>query len=332
MNVSLLNLSNHTNNNTNNTYFYNNSIEDNSTSNHISSNTTEDIIDLDLPNDPNITTTTEFEEEPTTIDPTTEPKENITTTTPPTELPTEPPTEPPNEPEDNTTTTELPTEPSSNLRGTEKNTTNNSKSSPSTINEQKLEETMIIVIFFCCLITLATVLGFVWIYCKHKKLSILPENEQNNKTKKRRISPELPKDFMIEKITEGLQYTNTYRNSSKFKKATTTIKAVGRLEKARKERAKRGPFPPEIGPPKNPPPSLPPPPPAPSVALQQVKTILESKNRNSWSIKELPTNTKEKSTDQIQHTNGMYALPDNTEQNTELPENKLLETKLAEKN
>ena len=52
-NVSLLNLSNHTNNNTNDTYFYNNSIETNSTSNHISSNTTEDIIDLDLPDEQN---------------------------------------------------------------------------------------------------------------------------------------------------------------------------------------------------------------------------------------------------------------------------------------
>ena len=279
MNVSLLNLSNHTND----TYFYNNSIETNSTSNHTSSNTTEDIIDLDSPDEQNITTTTELEEEPTTIDPTTEPIENITTT------------EPPTEPEDNTSTTtespiEISTTPLENLRGTEKNTTNNSKSIPITINEQKLEGAMIVIIIICCIITLASVLGFIRMYCKYKKESILPENEPKiKKIKRRRVSPELPKDLMIEKITDGLQYTNKYRNSSNFKRASTTLSAVNRLEKARKERAKKGPFPPKMRPPRNPPPNLPPP--APSVAMEHVKTMLERKNRNSWSIKEVPTNT-----------------------------------------
>ena len=138
---------------------------------------------------------------------------------------------------------------------------------------------------------------------------------------------------MIEKVTEGLQYTNRYRNSSKFKKANTTINAVGRLEKARKERAKRGPIPPRN-----------------EDHLKilpltyhhlhhhhrwqcnMLQNMLERKNRNSWSIKEIPTNTKEEATDQIQHTDAMYALPDNTVQNTKLPENKLSETKLSEKN
>ena len=102
---------------------------------------------------------------------------------------------------------------------------------------------------------------------------------------------------MIEKITDGLQYTNKYRNSSNFKRASTTLSAVNRLEKARKERAKKGPFPPKMRPPRNPPPNLPPP--APSVAIEHVKTMLERKNRNSWSIKEVPTNTKELPSDEI---------------------------------
>ena len=339
MNKSLLNLSNHTNynnsqlnstlnhildnhtnynNNTNDTYFYNNS-QSNSTLNHISSNTTENIIDLDLPDEPNITTTlpsSEPPEEPTEPAEPTEPEEPTDEPEEPTDEPEEP-TEPA-EPEDDTTTTDIPIEisttPSSNLRGTEKNTTNNSKFSSSMINEQKLEETMIIVILFCCLVTLATVIGFVWIYCKHKKQSILPETEQNNKIKKRRVSPELPKDLMIEKITEGLQYTNKYRNSSKFKRANTIIKAAGRLQKAQQNRTKKGPFPPNMKspiPPLSPlpplppssPPLFPPPPPPPSIAMEQVKIKLTTKDRNSWSIKKLPTNTKEISNNEIIKTN-----------------------------
>ena len=98
------------------------------------------------------------------------------------------------------------------------------------------------------------------------------------------------------------------KKSSKFKKASTTIDAVNRLQKARENRGKRSPFPPGTGksPPKLPPPSIPPP--APSIAMQQAKRQLDRKNRNSWSIKEVPTNKKELATNAIIKTNASNDL------------------------
>ena len=65
--------------------------------------------------------------------------------------------------------------------------------------------------------------------------------------------------------------------------------------------------------PKDPPPRLPPP--APEIAMKQAHKIMERKNRNSWSIKELPNNAQNKHpttpeipTDEILKTNGSHDL------------------------
>ena len=281
-NLSIANLSNYTNNNTN---YHNNS--------------TNDMIDLNSHEKLNKTNSSIIPEDNTTsIE-----SPPITTPSPITELPTEPSTtEPP--------TTEPSTEPAKNLRGSKQNTTNNSNYNTNVIADQTLETTLITVIIICCGLTAVAISGFIWIYCKHKQKSIIPENESKKvtKIKRRRVSPELPKDLMIEKVSQDLQYTNKYRYSSKLKKASTTIDAVNRLQKARENRSKRSPFPPGMKAhgPKLPPPSLPPP--APSIAMKQAKRQLERKNRNSWSIKEIPTNKKEIATDTILKTNASLDL------------------------
>jgi len=226
---------------------------------------------------------------------------------------------------------------STNLRGktTSQNTTNNSDSSQTAIAkaDKQLEEGIIVAIILCICVTIISITTLIIVLCKHKKCCEkdkccqrkIPEKsgddveaqESLKKPKGRRVSP------TNEKI-EHLQYTNTYRNSQNLKQASTTLNAVRKLKHFRENRghriSKKDPSPPSSAtvttiPKGQPPPPANLPPPAP-VAMKQAQKLMERKNRNSWSIKEISTNANnglsqksaEVPTDKIIKTNGSHNL------------------------
>ena len=227
---------------------------------------------------------------------------------------------------------------STNLRGvnSSQNTTNNYKlqKKQQSDDETTLEGGLIAVIVLCSCITLFSVVVLIVVLCNHKKCCKNKDTEKDEtnddieaqeslkKPKGRRVSP------TNEKI-EQFQYTNTYRNSQKLKRGTNTLKAVERLKHFRENRehknGNRGSYPtvppgmnklssnklPNL--PGHRPPNLPPP--APNTAMKQAHKIMERKNRNSWSIKEIPTNANglsqkstEVETDKILKTKGSHNL------------------------
>ena len=223
---------------------------------------------------------------------------------------------------------------STNLRGvnSSQNTTNNYKlqKKQQSDDETTLEGGLIAVIVLCSCITLFSVVVLIVVLCNHKKCCKNKDTEKDEtnddieaqeslkKPKGRRVSP------TNEKI-EQFQYTNTYRNSQKLKRGTNTLKAVERLKHFRENREHKNgnkdsypPVPPGMNNmPSNNLPNLPPrlPPPAPNTAMKQAHKIMERKNRNSWSIKEIPTNANglsqkstEVETDKILKTKGSHNL------------------------
>ena len=264
---------------------------------------------------------------PTTQSPTTQSQTTPSPTTPTSTTPTPTTQTPSSEPIFNSST---------NLRGkpVDQNTKNNSDSSETDISreDKQLEEGIIVIIIVCICMTVISVTTLIIVLCKHKKCCKkdkcckkketeksevdIEAQESLKKPKGRRVSP------TNEKI-EQLQYTNTYRNSQKLKKASSTLSAVERLKQFREQRDSKQNHhqreayprvPPGMKPlPNGPPPRLPPP--APQVAMKQAKKIMDRKNRNSWSIKELPNNAQnkhpsspEETTDKIMKTNGSHNL------------------------
>ena len=261
---------------------------------------------------------------------------NITT---PSSITTLPPTTPSISPSSTTPSTShtvpLNIDTSTNLRGvnSSQNTTNNNKlqKKQQPVDETTLESGLIVVIVLCSCVTLFSVIVLIMVLCNHKKCckkkdKATEKNETNDdieaqslkKPKGRRVSP------TNEKI-EQFQYTNTYRNSQKLKRGTNTLKAVERLKHFRENREHKNgnkdsypPVPPGMNNmPSNNLPNLPPrlPPPAPNTAMKQAHKIMERKNRNSWSIKEIPTNANglsqkstEVDTDKILKTKGSHNL------------------------
>jgi len=285
--------------------------------------------------------------EPATTTPSSDSTTSTTTPSPTTPSPTTPsPTTP--SPTTPSPTTPSPTTPSAtttdsgslpildsnaNLRGTNKNSSNasNLQKTSQPVNETVLEDGIIAVIVICVCLTLFSVSTLIIVLCKHKKCcdkkccdkkhnpeetkkQDIESQEPIKKPKGRRVSPTNDK-------IEQLQYTNTYRNSRKLKNSSTTLSAVERLKQFRErnpnhrhERESYPRVPPGMKPlPKDPPPRLPPP--APEIAMKQAHKIMERKNRNSWSIKELPNNAQNKHpttpeipTDEILKTNGSHDL------------------------
>ena len=272
-----------------------------------------------------------------------EPAETPSSSTTPSSITTLPPTTPSISPSSTTPSTShtvpLNIDTSTNLRGvnSSQNTTNNNKlqKKQQPVDETTLESGLIVVIVLCSCVTLFSVIVLIVVLCNHKKCckkkdKATEKNETNDdieaqkslqKPKGRRVSP------TNEKI-EQFQYTNTYRNSQKLKRGTNTLKAVERLKHFRENREHKNgnkdsypPVPPGMNNmPSNNLPNLPPrlPPPAPNTAMKQAHKIMERKNRNSWSIKEIPTNANglsqkstEVDTDKILKTKGSHNLSKN---------------------
>ena len=286
-----------------------------------------DLLIVEPAETPSPTTSSPTTQSPTTQSQTTPSPTTPTSTTPTSTTPTPTTQTPSSEPIFNSST---------NLRGkpVDQNTKNNSDSSETDISreDKQLEEGIIVIIIVCICMTVISVTTLIIVLCKHKKCCKkdkcckkketeksevdIEAQESLKKPKGRRVSP------TNEKI-EQLQYTNTYRNSQKLKKASSTLSAVERLKQFREQRDSKQNHhqreayprvPPGMKPlPNGPPPRLPPP--APQVAMKQAKKIMDRKNRNSWSIKELPNNaqnkhptTPEETTDKIMKTNGSHNL------------------------
>ena len=233
-----------------------------------------------------------------------------------------------------------------NLRGYNNTTSEKQEKYDKSTPDPTLENELITVIVLCICVTLLSVVTLIIVLCKHNKCCLehkcceknkcCQKNKENAKEETdteaqeggikpygRRVSP-------TDEKMQHLQYANNYRTRQKLR-ASSSQAVVERLEKARVDRRKRAGMkniepdvPPGMDikpsskrPPRERPPRLPPP--APQVAMKEAKKIMDRKNRNSWSVKEIPniekkiptTPESEIATDEISKTMESHDLSKN---------------------